>query len=97
MNHPSAFNDITSIAMRTGKHLPKVNLAEAPINHSLQQMGAEFQLPLPPGRPPPSRQSGLLPDQIRRRFAPALGAQLAEILPCLQTSKDLLDKRLDRR
>ena len=97
MNHPSTFNDIPPVAMRARKHLPEVNIAEAPIIHSLQQMGAEFQLPFPPGRPLPPRQSSLLSNQVPYRFAPSLGARLAEILRRLQITKDSLVERLDRR
>jgi hypothetical protein len=32
------------------KHAPKVQFRELPIHHSLQEVGAEFQLPCPPVR-----------------------------------------------
>jgi hypothetical protein len=51
LDDPPAFDDIPSILGGAFEHSPKIDLGEASVDHSLEEMRAELQLPVPPLRP----------------------------------------------
>lgn len=57
LGYESAFDDIRPMPDRVFKYAPQVNLIEASIFHSLQQMGAQLEFPISPGWPLPLRQN----------------------------------------
>jgi hypothetical protein len=50
-NHPPSFHDILSVSCRVFKHAPEINFCESPIDHALEKVRAQFQLPVPPYGP----------------------------------------------
>ena len=48
---PSAFYDVLAKVARILQHTTKIDLIELAVDHTLQKMGAELKLPIPPGRP----------------------------------------------
>src|SRR5947199_8553397 len=51
-DHPPAFLDVRSEARCVFEHLSEVQLRELPIDHALEDVRRELELPNPPGRPP---------------------------------------------
>src|SRR6266498_343115 len=79
LDHPPAVDDILAMPRGSFEHSPEVDLAEAPVVHSLEEMWAELQLPIPPLRPrarpqtpSPSRPRAL----IRASSAPLANAHV---------------------
>jgi hypothetical protein len=51
LDNPPAFDDVASVTKRAIKHTSEIDVSELPINHPLEEMRAEFELPSPPSRP----------------------------------------------
>lgn len=52
LDDPSAADHVLTMRSCSLKHHSKINLTEAPIGHTLQQVRTQFQLPIPPFWPP---------------------------------------------
>ena len=51
LDRPPAVSDILAIPGGSFEHSPEIDLSEAPVVHSLEEVWAELQLPAPPLRP----------------------------------------------
>src|SRR2546422_8329990 len=64
LDHPPAVDDILAIPRGSFEHSPEVELGEAAVVHSLEQMWAQVQLPIPP-LPPRATAQAPAPSQPR--------------------------------
>ena len=69
-NDPSALHDITVVTVRILKHTAEVYFCKPPVEHALDEVGADFELPIPPRRPPSLAQIQSPPS----RFPPTPGS-----------------------
>jgi hypothetical protein len=56
-DHETIFHDVWARGLGVLEHPAEVYFVEATILHAFEQMGAQFELPLPPLRPLVSRQT----------------------------------------
>jgi hypothetical protein len=59
-NHPPTLDDVAPVGSGVLQHPAQIDLVEVPVEHPLEKMRAELELPVPPRGPSSRRQIWLL-------------------------------------